>query len=166
MFAEKAASTIVGEFVEELVQGGVIAKRSVLRIPKTLTANGGCIFSTVASKEYCKAAFDPAHLGQSNRLRAFVQLSMDITSEDELYAAIATVLCQECSFVPKAVMHEGRVKFSSTHFQVLTTVSLSDLLSSRRPWREPECMPFLLAAQSTVLRVLSLKPSTCKEVTR
>ncbi len=36
----------------------------------------------------------------------------------------------------------------------------------RRPWRESECMPFLVAAQSTLLRVLSLKPSICKDVTR
>ncbi len=152
--------------MDELVKGGVIAKPSVLLIPKTLTANGGCIYSTVNSKEYCKAVFDPTHLPLSNRLRAFLQLSLDLTDEEDLYEVIATLLEKEYRFVPKVVMHNGTINFSSTHFQVLMSVSLSHLLSLRRPWRESECVPFLVAAQSTLLRVLSLKPSICKDVTR
>ena len=166
VIAEKAAATILTEFVDKLVKTGIISRASVLTIPKTLAFSGGCIFSTVESSEYCKLAFDPTRLPRSNRLRAFIQISVDLTSEAELYCAISKLLCQECSFVPRAVIHESTVKFSSTHFQVLTSFSFSSLISLRRPFRESECVPLLKATQAILLRVLSLKPSTCREITR
>lgn len=166
VIAEKAAATILSEFVDELVKSDVIAKASMLKIPTTLAARGGCVFSTIQSEEYCRVVFDPTHLPRVNRLRAFLKLSLDLVSEEVLYPAIANILGQEYIFVPKAVIHEGSVSFSSTHFQVLTRSSFSSLVSLRRPLQERECVPLLKATQSILMRILSLKPSTCREITR
>lgn len=166
VIAEKAAATLLTEFVDELVKSGIIGRRAMLRIPQTMTANGGCISSTVAAIDYCKQVFKPTLFPRSHRLKSFLQLSLDLAADDDLYEAIASLLKQEYSFVPKAVIHERGVHFNSTHFQVLTDLPISSLASSRRPLRERECLPLLKATQCIIMRVLTLKASTCREITR
>lgn len=161
VITEKAAATLLREFEDELVRGGIISRRAMLRIPHTVVAYVGCITAI----EYCKVVFNK-HLPRSSRLKSFLQLSLDLAGDDDLYKAIAMLMTQEYFFVPKALIHEGTVQFSCTHFQVLTELSFASLVSLRRPLRERECVPLLKATQSILMRVLTLQHSTCREITR
>lgn len=126
--SNKSAEVLVDEYVECLLECQVISTKKVLKSPLALVRAGCAVTSVVKATDYCKLAFNHRHLHASSRLKSFLQLAIDLTSEEEVFSSTAKVMVERYKFVPKVAVQGNTPTIFATSFLALSTHSVVETL--------------------------------------